>query len=216
MPTYGVVVGDPLFDAVQKIIPAVTGYPVNYPASFAKDSKDKGAADVAAHLAQQSKACPDQKFVLVGYSQGGQVMHVAAEKLDKSVFPRIVAVVLFGDPGNRGPKARSPLGGFVKSFPAELENKLKQNCSKGDPVCTNTGTVTDEHLIYAEESWMKASAEYIQKQFKSGGKAGPEPSPNGGPNDIGDNSVALEKLGKELGASSGEIATLKGSVVRMA
>jgi hypothetical protein len=101
-PDFGIVVGDPIYEATKEIIPGVTGYAVNYPASFEKDSKTKGTADVLKRLESASVACPKQEFVLVGYSQGGDVMHDAAAKLSKNLYEKIVAVVLFGDPGNRG------------------------------------------------------------------------------------------------------------------
>jgi len=58
-PAYGIVVGDPLFEAVQKILPEVTGYAVNYPASFESTSRNLGRDDVVKHLQEQSKKCPN-------------------------------------------------------------------------------------------------------------------------------------------------------------
>jgi cutinase len=212
-PDYGIIVGDPLYTTTKTLIPSLTGYKVDYPASFAKTSKETGAADVVKHLDEQSKACPQQDFVLVGYSQGADVMHLASRKIPAALYPRIVALVMFGDPGNRGPNSRSPLGGIVSTFPEELQNKLKENCEKGDPVCTNSGTTTDDHLVYhmAEKNYMTSSASYIKKQLDTKGKAGPDPSPNGGVKDKGDNSEALKKLGKELGATDTEITDLQGA-----
>jgi cutinase len=54
-------------------------------------------------MQSQPKACPEQKYVLVGYSQGADVTRGAAVKLKPEIFPRIIAVVMFGDPGNKGP-----------------------------------------------------------------------------------------------------------------
>ncbi|KAF2399443.1 cutinase-domain-containing protein [Trichodelitschia bisporula] len=199
-PSYGLVVGDPLFDAVKALIPDVTGYKVDYPASFAIESRDLGAADVVKHLATQLAKCPQQKYVLVGYSQGGDLMHTAAVKLDPAVKPKIVALVMFGDPGNKGPNALSPLNcDKVPVFPADLAAKLKENCEKGDPVCTNDGTDSASHLVYSDpaKGYIAASAAYIQKQFTSNGKAGASPSPNVG---TGDNTQALLELGEVLGA----------------
>jgi cutinase len=177
----------------------VTGYAVNYPASLAADSKIKGGNDALAHLNAQSKACPDQKYVLVGYSQGADVMHDTASKLDASLYSKIIAVVMFGDPGNKGPEAVSPQGGKVPVFPKDLQEKLKQNCAAGDPVCTNSGTEISAHLTYIRGDYMSSSAAYIQKQFQTGGKAGPSPSANGGPKDKGDNSSVMQNLGSKLG-----------------
>lgn len=66
------------------------------------DSKSKGVADVLRRLESQSAACPKQAYVLVGYSQGADVMHNAAAKLGKDLYERVVALVMYGDPGNRG------------------------------------------------------------------------------------------------------------------
>lgn len=65
VPLYGVVVGDPLFEAVQKLIPEVTAYGVNYPASFEATSRNLGRDDVVKHLTEQSKKCPNVSMVLV-------------------------------------------------------------------------------------------------------------------------------------------------------
>jgi cutinase len=182
---------------------------VDYPASFLPDSKAKGATDAVSHINAQAQACPDQKFVLVGYSQGADVMHDAAAKLDPSVFPRIVAVVMFGDPGNKGPGALSPLGGKVAVFPADLQAKLKENCATGDPVCSS-GLDISAHLTYVSGDYMSQSASYILKQFQSGGKAGASPSPNGGPNDKAPagNASAMQALGSLLGASPAQMSSL--------
>jgi cutinase len=101
--------------------------------------------DTINRLNSQNKACPDQKFAIVGYSQGAGVMHAALgpspgrelpllskrPKLDNSVLPKIVAVVMFGDPGFKGTEI--PPGRFIP-LPALLQEKLRQNCSPGDPV----------------------------------------------------------------------------------
>jgi len=209
-PAYGIVVGDPLFEETKKVIPGVTGYKVNYPASFEPTSKSAGTADVLAHLAAQSKACPSQSFVLAGYSQGADLMHSAGAQIPPALYPRIIAIVLFGDPGNRGPNVTSPLGGIIPPFPDELAQKVKENCEKGDPVCTNSGKVVADHLAYTDDDkgYMPANAAYIKKQFETGGKAGPSPSPNGGVQDKGSNVDALKELGEILGATKGELQAL--------
>jgi hypothetical protein len=170
---YGVIVGDPLISAVKKAVPGTTAYSVNYPASMVADSKAKGAADVVKRITTQASLCPTQKYVLVGYSQGADVQHDATQKIPKQLFSRIVAVVMFGDPGNKGPTAMSPLGGLVPMFPVELEQKTKQNCASGDPVCSSGSNIL-AHLTYLSGNYMSSSAAYIKKQFESNGTLGPE------------------------------------------
>ena len=105
--------------------------------------------DAINRLNSQNKACPDQKFALVGYSQGAGVMHAALgpspgvalpllsnrPKLDTTVLSKIVALVMFGDPGFK--RSEIPPGRFIP-FPATLEAKLRENCSPGDPVRLGT------------------------------------------------------------------------------
>jgi cutinase len=108
--------------------------------------------DVINRLNNQNKACPSQKFSLVGYSQGAGVIHAAMgpspgkelpllsnrPTLDKSVLSKVVAVVLFGDPGFKG--SEIPPGRFIP-LPASLVPKLRQNCGPGDPVRFGDSTI---------------------------------------------------------------------------
>jgi cutinase len=122
-----------------------------YPATLKMPySAAKGIDDTIHRLNGQNKACPDQKFALVGYSQGGRVIHGALAasgaiveglenprpKLDQSVIPKILAIVLFGDAGF---KATSRAGDTQNSpeIPTALQSKVKQNCVPGDPVTTH-------------------------------------------------------------------------------
>jgi cutinase len=97
-----------------------------------------------------NKECPDQKYALVGYSQGGRIVHGALAptrapvpgledprpQIDESVFPKILAIVLFGDagfkitssPGDSKDSKNSP------EIPSSLRSKVRQNCNPGDPV----------------------------------------------------------------------------------
>jgi len=71
---------------------------IQYPASIAPGSASKGIVDVVARLTQQDKDCPNTKFAIVGYSQGAGVMHGADSSIPKTIRPKIVAAVMFGDP----------------------------------------------------------------------------------------------------------------------
>src|ERR1700712_1748918 len=104
-----------------------------------------GTDDTINRLNSQSKACPEQKFALVGYSQGAGVMHAAMgppgpplpklpsprPKLDPDVIPKITAVVMFGDPGFKGTTGPT---GHTPPFSEALQPRLRQNCAPGDPV----------------------------------------------------------------------------------
>ncbi|KAF2671397.1 alpha/beta-hydrolase [Microthyrium microscopicum] len=196
-PKYGIIVGDPLFDATLALLPNITGYAVNYPADLSCESRPDGVNDTLNHLYAQSRACPSQAYVLVGYSQGADVMHFAAAKISPYLYNRIYALVMFGDPGNRGPNELSPQGGNTPPFPAALARKLKENCAPGDPLCNNNGTDVNAHLSYndAGTTYISDSAKYIKKAYDAKGNQGPEPSPNGG---TGEPTLAEEQAIQNL------------------
>ncbi|KAL2068590.1 hypothetical protein VTL71DRAFT_14927 [Oculimacula yallundae] len=91
-----------------------------------------------------STKCPNTKIVIGGYSQGGQILHNAAEKLTAAVTARIAAVVVFG-----GPDSKQAVG----SIPA---SKVLQVCHTGDIICTGKGGA-DEHLNYVKDAAMAAA-----------------------------------------------------------
>ena len=97
------------------------------------DSPIIGAKDIVKRLNAQSKACPDQKFGVMGYSQGAAIMHSALggkdTGLDPGVLNKIVGGAMFGDPRQGGGKL-----GSVPEFPASIKEKIKINCATGDPV----------------------------------------------------------------------------------
>jgi len=61
-------------------------YAVQYPATFDAGSAKTGAADLAAHVDQVGRRCPQSQIVLGGYSQGALVTYgVSAAPVDLSV-----------------------------------------------------------------------------------------------------------------------------------
>jgi hypothetical protein len=67
-----------------------------YPADISLTGIGKGVTDVIKRLKEQDKACPEQKFAIVGYSQGAGVMHAAASSIPAPIQEKILAVVMFG------------------------------------------------------------------------------------------------------------------------
>jgi cutinase len=83
-----------------------------------------GARDVAERLASQEKACPNQVFALVGYSQGASVMNSAAKRIPATTQKdKIKALVMFGDPSQHS-----------EHFTPTLTSKLYENCEACDSV----------------------------------------------------------------------------------
>jgi len=146
----GSAVGDPLFAQLQRRVPAsLSGYRVNYPADLTNIySVGDGSADLVAHLANQAAACPDQRFVLVGYSQGAVVVHTAlgtgvtaalpgAVRMNGDLGSRVAVVLLFGD----------PLRLVGTSVPGPYVGRTANYCAPGDPVCAG-GLNPAAHVSY--------------------------------------------------------------------
>lgn len=155
----GAVIGDPLYWHLRQTLPgSVTAYPVHYPANLLDpDSLSAGTRDMTDHLVHQSAICPDQRFILVGYSQGAAVTQgvlgtgIVATLAGVSVAPpevawRISAVLLFGDPV-------LPLGWQV---PAAYLGRTANYCAGGDPVCGG-GMDPATHARYGDFMWAAAN-----------------------------------------------------------
>uniref|UniRef100_UPI003F490D09 cutinase family protein n=1 Tax=Nocardia suismassiliense TaxID=2077092 RepID=UPI003F490D09 len=148
----GAAVGDPLYAALQAVLPSITAYRVDYPANLLDPwSIGRGSADIVDHLTQQARACPGQRFVLAGYSQGALATHVAlgtafvgwlpgAVVLPAELGDRIAAVVLFGEP-------LRALGWHV---PTPYADRTGNFCSPGDPICDRTGHNPTAHVAYGD------------------------------------------------------------------
>ncbi|MEV6278731.1 cutinase family protein [Nocardia sp. NPDC051832] len=154
----GAAIGDPLYNALQHALPvASTAYSVNYPANLGVPSSvSDGTRDLTAHLEHQAARCPDQRFVLVGYSQGAIVVHGVLgtgnvtsvggiHTLPGWIEPRVAAVLLFGDP-NR-------LTGW--GVPGTYSWRTGNYCTAGDPVC-GAGFDWGAHADYGWAMWPAA------------------------------------------------------------
>lgn len=149
----GVIVGDPLVARVKRNMPGieVRGYPVQYPANMLGGST--GVADIQKRLSGQIKACPDEKFALVGYSQGGMITTQVTPKLSKDVLEKVLAVVLYGaqDGSNMG----------------ALKTKTLANCAPGDFACGDRSSGPG-HVSYNDVGtiWHDRAAKYIASAFE--------------------------------------------------
>lgn len=156
---FGVVVGDPVIGNLTKVFPTARGYPVQYPAdSNVVPGIRAGVNDVIKRLTTQDTACPNQKFALIGYSQGAALMHNAAPKIPAAIQQKVVALVMFGDPELRnGPKGMK--------FPPVLEGRLLENCAEGDMVC-DKGSCFFPHLNYIRQPWVDKTVNFLVAAFK--------------------------------------------------
>jgi hypothetical protein len=96
----GGIVAGPLASALQdQLAQSVQTHDLVYPASFNYTaSKRQGVTALRARLAQTSAACPGIEFVLIGYSQGADVIGDTLASGNVPAAGQIGAVAMFGDP----------------------------------------------------------------------------------------------------------------------
>lgn len=156
--TLGFIVGDPVYSALQKKAAGknVSSYKVNYPADLSPTSAAQGNLDLVNHVKSQAAACPNQKFVLVGYSQGANVVDNSigissagavvgspiVATLPAAVEPKVAAVLLFGN----------PIRALGKSVTGTYQSRTLDLCAAGDPVCENGGGDVGAHLSYRDDA----------------------------------------------------------------
>ncbi|GAP51142.1 cutinase family protein [Streptomyces azureus] len=156
--TLGFIVGDPVYSALQKKAAgkSLSSYAVNYPANLSLTSAAQGNADLVNHVKSQAAACPNQRFVLVGYSQGANVVDNSigissagavvgspiVATLPAAVEPKVAAVLLFGN----------PIRAIGKSVTGPYQSRTLDICAKGDPVCESGGGDVGAHLGYRDDA----------------------------------------------------------------
>jgi cutinase len=154
----GTIVGDPVFAALRRTLSgqSLSGYRVNYPASLAPNSPSQGNADLVNHVTSQAAACSAQRFILVGYSQGANVVDNSigissdgalvggpiVATIPASITPRVVAVLLFGN----------PIRAIGRSVTGTYASRTLDICANGDPVCQAGGLNFLAHLSYTQNA----------------------------------------------------------------
>jgi hypothetical protein len=144
-------------------------YHVNYPASASfLTSVPQGVTDLVRHLNSQASRCPDQKFVLLGYSQGAMVGGDAlAAPLDRTFGPTdvlsseaassVAAAAWFGDPRFRSGESYNtgtPAAGANGVYPRRqgalnaFAGRIRNYCASGDPICQSGSFNFIAHASY--------------------------------------------------------------------
>jgi predicted esterase len=80
-----------------------------------------GSADISGRVKKKAAECPNMKFAVIGYSQGGMIAASGLAAIPKNLQEKVIAVVLY-----------APFGGA--SPPAAFQNRYLQHCASGDPV----------------------------------------------------------------------------------
>lgn len=100
----------------------------------------------AALVTRALASCPRTKLVMVGYSQGAQLVHRAAGLLPAAAAARVAAVVTFGSPAHGKP---------VPSTPPSRQLSI---CHAGDHICRGGGHLLAlSHFTYADDAARAAS-----------------------------------------------------------
>jgi cutinase len=171
--TLGIIVGDPVNAAIQKALAGTTtsAYPVNYPANLNEPaSVDAGNADLVNHVTSQAAACPGQRFILVGYSQGANVVDNSigissngalvggpiVATIPSSIQPRVAAILLFGN----------PIRAIGKHVTGTFASRTDDFCANQDPVCQAGGLNILAHLSYGSDA--NAAAAFAARLVSGG------------------------------------------------
>ncbi|PWW55554.1 cutinase family protein [Actinokineospora spheciospongiae] len=162
---YGFIVGDNLFPAVKAKVPDATAAAVDYPANFDASSPRLGNQAVVDHLTTRSAQCPNERYALVGYSQGAQIVNAAlgvdttgtingsppVAVLPQALNPRIASIVFYGN----------PLKSVSRPVPPAFQDRVLDNCAGGDPVCEAGAFNIIAHLSYGLNGDIARGADFI-------------------------------------------------------
>jgi len=181
-----------LAEEIQKGVKAtVSKQAVKYPALLFPYEPSVIAGDEAIkrELTEEVERCPSQKIVLLGYSQGAQIVGDVlgggggnagdgpqSAPASSSVTSHVVGVIQYGDPRHL-PNLSFDVGtdpGATGLFP-RLSNQslqpfaadIQSYCDTGDPFCAK-GNDLEAHLDYVEK-YDKAADSFIIGRLKAAG-----------------------------------------------
>jgi cutinase len=162
-------VGSVLVDALQPLVGGrtVTGYAVEYPASYDFLTAQDGATDAQNRIATMAQQCPSTKIVLGGYSQGAAVVDMlagipplgdrigdvgSAPPLPAELASRVAAAAVFGNPSAKFSHPLDSMGLF--------SNRSVDLCLWGDPICSR-GRNPFAHSRYESSEYIGQAAQFI-------------------------------------------------------
>ncbi|KAL2163869.1 hypothetical protein VTH06DRAFT_3079 [Thermothelomyces fergusii] len=167
-PGYGTSQG--LVNMVLQAYPGATSEAIDYPACGGQwscggvdydSSAYQGTQAVVSAVTSFNQRCPDTKIVLIGYSQGGQIMDNAycggaGATLSGNALNAVKAAIFLGDPhyvsGLPFNVGTCQAGGFAARPPGYQcspgnANNIKSYCDAEDPYCCN-GWDANHHQQY--------------------------------------------------------------------
>ncbi|KDR82460.1 hypothetical protein GALMADRAFT_275674 [Galerina marginata CBS 339.88] len=160
---------------------------VDYPATLTNyaSSSAQGTQATITLLTNQAQACPSQKIVLVGYSQGAHIigdavaggggvagLGAATPPVPASISNRVNAIIQMGDPrhipGQSFDRGTAVLPGLFprqanQQYSATLQPRILSFCDFNDPFCAS-GVDVNVHLTYLDRD-QNTAAQFILQQI---------------------------------------------------
>lgn len=163
-----------LIKIVEATIPGGSNMEIQY-SSMAEYifSPSDGADSAASYLSSQMLKCPNQIYVLVGYSKGAMVITELMNKLPIDAN-QLAAVVLFGNPFHISGAPQNRCSGtygsglastFAPSIPSKYVPLIYDCCFQWDMVCQTIGIV-QPHLKYGGSRDEVKAAAFVLSQLQ--------------------------------------------------
>ncbi|KAJ1306231.1 hypothetical protein OPQ81_010937 [Rhizoctonia solani] len=122
-----------------------------------------GAAITRTYLAAQAIACPNQRFILSGYSKGALVVHELS--LSSSLKSKVASILVFGDPA-RNINSPWPIDNPSVDLAPKDGSTSSQNiasfCNTGDLFCAIPGVSLPAHLAYPTDGSIAVAAAFAK------------------------------------------------------
>ena len=173
---------------------------LDYPADTdVKEGGTIGVRTLIDTLNVQADSCPDQRFVLMGYSQGALVVGDALAdpearlvgertgEVSEEASERVSAVVLYGNPRFVGSEPYDA-GGFDPALNGLLPrpvgaldayaDRIRDYCADRDFVCQSNLELDEEaHVAYYSNGMQDLGVEYVLDALENGPDRHSSPSP---------------------------------------
>ncbi|KAI5834550.1 alpha/beta-hydrolase [Schizophyllum commune Tattone D] len=152
-------VGEPLSGNLTSALPSFSAVGLDYDTSVEYVvTVTEGAQTLADLIASQASACPDQRFILSGYSKGAMVVHSSTTDLTDELISKVCGIAVFGDPDDE--KGLGAIYGLADTWPIaepQIGTNILEFCNEGDPVCDG-GADIDAHLAYPSDGSVPQAA----------------------------------------------------------
>ncbi|KAL1694290.1 cutinase [Schizophyllum commune] len=152
-------VGEPLSGNLTSALPSFSSVGLDYDTSVEYiTTVAEGAQTLADLIASQASACPDQRFILSGYSKGAMVVHSSTADLTDELISKVCGIAVFGDPDDE--KGVGAIYGLADTWPIaepQIGTNILEFCNEGDPICDG-GADIDAHLAYSSDGSVTQAA----------------------------------------------------------